>query len=108
MQGIPGYYTLNGRLVCPWDTVSGVCQPVREIAVICQKQQSKGIEIKTANRIDPLRDALEELGNNRPSLGVFERTYIAEGFIQYKVDPVGRFGYLLSIYPDAVLPPGSL
>jgi hypothetical protein len=77
--------TSHACFVSPFDTVAGMREPRRQIAVIGQEQQPFGVVVEATDRVHVLPDAPEKIENRSASLGIGSSADVAGGFVQEDV-----------------------
>jgi hypothetical protein len=78
-------------------------QPRRQRAVVGQQEKPRGLEVETADRVEPLADAVQQPRHRRPALGIRQGAHHAARLVQHDRPPARRRDRL-PIDRDAVGP----
>ena len=79
-----------------------VRQPRGEIAIVGQDEQSLGLEIESADRVEVLANA-DEIHHGRPVLGVGSRRHVTPRLVQKYVAPRFDERNSSSVHADVVV-----
>jgi hypothetical protein len=85
VQAVLGRLAAHARVVLPLDLVFRMEQLLGERAVIGQEQQSFGVVVEAAHRVDVLADVGQQVEHGRPPLGVLARRHVAPRLVEQDV-----------------------
>jgi hypothetical protein len=88
-QGLGGGHARDERAIKFLDSITGVSQPVGQIAVVGQDHQTSAVFIQTADRVEPLGQLGKEVNHARAAGGVDVGRDVALGLVDRVVH--GRF-----------------
>jgi len=107
VHGLVSYLTIHGYLVNTGHSIARMGEAVSAFTIIAKKQKPKCIEIETSDRINPLRDFPQEIGDQGPAFRIAQGADVAEWFVEHEIEPFGRPWDFFIIYPDTVEAPNS-